>query len=83
MVVVLRIIALLLTWGPLVLSSIKEVEILLSDKSGAEKKKAAHMLIQTGLTSRGIEITKSTESMISGLIEFVVSVLNAWNNWKS
>lgn len=83
MAVVLRIIGLLLTWGPLVLSSIREVEVLLTGKTGAEKKEAARKLIQAGLMARGIELNKSTESMISGLIDFVVSVLNAWGQWKT
>lgn len=81
--VVLRIIGVLLTWGPIVLSSVKEVEILLSDTTGSQKKIAATKLVTTALDSRGIELNSATESMISGLIEFVVSVLNAWDKWKS
>jgi hypothetical protein len=83
MMLVLRIIGLVLTWGPIVLSAVKEVETLLSDKDGAEKKAAANKLIQTALNARGIELNAATQSMISGLIDFVVSVLNAWDKWKS
>jgi hypothetical protein len=83
MMLVFRIIGLVLTWGPIVLSAVKEVETLLSDKDGKEKKSAANKLIQTALTARGIELNSSTQAMISGLIDFVVSVLNAWDKWKS
>jgi hypothetical protein len=83
MMVVLRIVGLLLTWGPVVLSAVKEVEVLLSGKDGSEKKSAAKRLVQTAFEARGIELNTSTETMISGLIDFVVSVLNAWDKWKS
>jgi hypothetical protein len=83
MMLVLRIIGLVLTWGPIVLSAVKEVEVLLSGKDGSEKKLAAKNLVQTALNARGIELNSATESMISGLIDFVVSVLNAWDKWKS
>lgn len=83
MMVVLRIIGLLLTWGPVVLSAVKEVETLLSNKAGVEKKEAAKNLVQKTLSVRGIEMNPATEAMVSGLIDFVVSVLNAWGKWKS
>lgn len=82
MPMVLRVIGLLLTWGPVVLKSVQQVEILLSKKPGEEKKAAAVELIKKALTLRGIEFDAKTENLVSGLIDFIVSALNAWGSWK-
>jgi hypothetical protein len=82
MVLIIKILGLLITWGPVVLRAIQQVETLLGNKSGKEKKKAATELIKEGLALKGIEFDKDAQSMVSGLIDLSVSALNAWQGWK-
>lgn len=83
MAVLLRIIGLIISWGPLVISSVRKVEVLFSGKTGPEKKEAAVGLIEDALSVKGIELTSQNLSIISGFIDFVVAALNAWKQWKS
>jgi hypothetical protein len=79
----LRLIGLILTWGPLVISSVQKIEIMLGEKSGKEKKSAAMELISQALLVRGVEFNDGTKSIVSGLIDLVVSLLNSWHQWKT
>jgi hypothetical protein len=80
---IFRVIGLIITWGPIVLSSVKHIEKILNGKTGTEKKEAALSLIKDSLQLRGIEFTEQTKSIASGLIDFIVATLNAWNQWKN
>lgn len=80
---VLRIIGFIISWGPLVISSVRRVEVLLSQSTGQEKKTAALELIDEAFSARGTELTDQTLSMISGFIDFVVAALNAWKQWRT
>jgi hypothetical protein len=82
MVFVIRLLGLLLTWGPIVLSAIKRVETILGNKPGDEKKKAAVELIREAFSIKGIEFDDNANAMVSGLIDLIVSSLNAWKGWK-
>jgi hypothetical protein len=82
MALVFRIIGLILTWGPLVISSVQKIEVMLGNKPGQEKKAAAMELISQALSVRGIEFNDGTKSIVSGLVDLVVSLLNSWNQWK-
>lgn len=80
--IVLRIIGLIIAWGPVIISSVRRVEILLSGSTGEEKKQAAISLVKDTLSLRGIELTDQTVSLISGFIDFIVAALNAWKQWR-
>lgn len=82
MAIVLRIIGLILAWGPLVLSAVRNIEVLLSDQSGDKKKAAALDLVKEGLSTRGVELSDGNLAIISGMIDFIVAVLNAWKQWR-
>jgi hypothetical protein len=82
MLFIVKILGLLLTWGPVVLRAVQQVETLLGNKSGKEKKKAATELIKEGLATKGIEFDENAQAMVSGLIDLLVSALNTWKGWK-
>lgn len=82
MSIVLKAIGILLTWLPLVIKVVREVEVLLSDRPGEEKKEAAMRLIKEAFAARGISLTKENMNMISGLIDFAVGLLDAIRAWR-
>lgn len=83
MVFILKLLGVLLTWGPIVIRSVQQVETLLSDKPGLEKKTAAIELIKEAFALKGIEFDRNAQNMVSGLIDLIVSGLNAWTSWKA
>jgi hypothetical protein len=83
MSLILRAIGIILMWAPIVLSSVQRIEVLLTNKTGPEKKEAALGLIMEALKIRGVQITPQVTTLVSGMVEFVVSLLNAWDSWKA
>lgn len=79
---VLRIIGLLLTWGPIILGAIQKIEVLIGANPGEVKKEAALNLVKDAFRVRGLEFSEANAVIVSTMIDFLVSVLNAWNLWK-
>lgn len=82
MTVVLKAIGILITWLPIILKAIREIEVLFSDRPGEEKKAAAVRLIKEAFAARGIALTEENMAMVSGLVDFAVGLLDAIRGWR-
>jgi hypothetical protein len=82
MALVLKIIGYVLRYGPLVLSIVREVEVLFGDKTGEEKLDAAMRLIKQALVSRGVAWTDEMQKIIRGILEMAVGALDMFKAWR-
>lgn len=82
MSMVLKIIGYILRYAPLVISVVREVEVLLNGKTGEEKLDAAMRLIKQALVARGIAWTDEMQKIIRGIIEMAIGALDMFKAWR-
>jgi len=71
----IRIIPLLVAWGPFVLKAVRAIETMFSDASPAHKKEVAMTLVKAALQRAGLSSPRLLEAL-SHLIDLLVALLH-------